>query len=202
MNSRPSEKFQLLRTNSNTSPEEADDDSDLDDVTPDEQDKPLPMRSVLTRPVFITIANYAMLALLSAVLEACTPLIWSTPVEFGGLNMHPESIGMWMSLYGGIDGLFQFFFFPRFFSRLGLRNVFVCSIFSSAVIFVIFPFENLATLAGKGPNVVVYVLIIVQLLSLCFFDSGYRKCSYIRFYIDTDTGDSYDIHVCFVGRSE
>ena len=184
MNSRPSEKYQLARTNPSTSPEEeADDDSDLDDVTPEESDKPLPMRSVLTRPVLTTIANYAMLALLSAILEACTPLIWSTPVKFGGLNMHPESIGMWMSLYGGIDGIFQFFFFPRFFSRLGLRNVFVCSIFSSAVIFVIFPFENLATLAGKGPNVVVYVLIMVQLLSLCFFDSGYRKCFFLPLFL-------------------
>jgi MFS family permease len=172
LNSRPSEKFQLARTNPNTSPEEEDDDSDLD-VTPDESDKPLPMRSVLTRPVLITVANYAMLALLSAVLESCAPLVWSTPVEFGGLNMDPETMGMWMSLYGGIDGIFQFFFFPRFFKRLGLRNVFFCSISSCAVIFIIFPFENLAILAGGGPNVAVWLLIIMQLLSLCFFDSGY-----------------------------
>jgi hypothetical protein len=133
------------------------------------------MRSVLTKPVLVTVANYGMLALLNAVVESCTPLVWSTPVEYGGLNMNPETIGMWMSLYGGIDGIFQLFFFPRFFSRLGLRNVFVCSISSCAVIFVIFPFENLATLAGGGPNVVVRLLIMVQLLSLCFFDSGYRE---------------------------
>ncbi|KAN0136088.1 major facilitator superfamily [Lactarius tabidus] len=172
LNSRPSEKYQLARTNPNTSSEEEDDDPDLD-ITPDESDKPLPMRSVLTRPVLTTIANYAMLALLSAILESCAPLVWSTPVEFGGLNMNPETIGMWMSLYGGIDGIFQFFVFPRFFSRVGLRNVFMCSISSCAVIFIIFPFENLAMLAGGGPNVVVWLLIIVQLLSLCFFDSGY-----------------------------
>ncbi|KAN0136089.1 major facilitator superfamily [Lactarius tabidus] len=169
LNSRPSEKSQLARSNSSTFPEEADDDSILA-ATPD---KPLPMRSVLTKPVLVTVANYGMLALLNAVVESCTPLVWSTPVEYGGLNMNPETIGMWMSLYGGIDGIFQLFFFPRFFSRLGLRNVFFCSISSCAVIFLIFPFENLATLAGGGPNVVVRLLIMVQLLSLCFFDSGY-----------------------------
>jgi hypothetical protein len=163
------------------------------------------MRSVLTRPVLITVANYAMLALLSAVLESCAPLVWSTPVEFGGLNMDPETMGMWMSLYGGIDGIFQFFFFPRFFKRLGLRNVFFCSISSCAVIFIIFPFENLAILAGGGPNVAVWLLIIMQLLSLCFFDSGYRKCFFSLSSRPTQiliAHTSYNIHVRFIGCSE
>jgi hypothetical protein len=100
-------------------------------------------------------------------------------------------------------------FFPRFFRRLGLRNVFVCSIFSCAVIFVIFPFENLATLAGGGPNVVVWMLIMVQLLSLCFFDSGYRKFFSHHLsspHADADDMDlgtlSYNVHVHFVGRAE
>ncbi|KAF8267245.1 MFS general substrate transporter [Lactarius quietus] len=172
LNSRPSEKIQLARVNTNASSEEEDDDSDLD-VTPDQSDKPLPMSSVLTKPVLVTIANYAMLALLSTIMEACTPLVWSTPIEYGGLNLDPATIGMWMSLYGGLDGIFQFFVFPHYINRIGLRLVFVCSILSCAVIFVIFPFENLAAVAGKGPNMVVWLLIILQLLSLCIFDSGY-----------------------------
>jgi hypothetical protein len=198
---RPSEKFRLARTAS--AEESDDDDSDLD-VTPDESDKPLPMRAVITKPVLITIANYAMLALLSGVLEACTPLVWSTPVEFGGLNLSPEYIGMWMSLYGGIDGLFQFFVFPIFFSRFGLRRVFVCSIFSAAVIFVIFPFENIVLRAGGGLNVAVWLLIILQLVSLCFFDSGYREL-YLLYSsgLILMTGSlSHDIHVRFIGCSE
>ena len=136
------------------------------------------MRAVLTIPVLVSVANYAMLMLLNTIINACTPLVWSTPVEFGGLNLSPESIGMWMSLLGGMDGLFQFFVFPRLSSRFGLRRVFVCSIFSSAVIFVIFPFENLALVAGGGGlNVAVWLLIILQLVSLCIFHSGYRKFS-------------------------
>jgi hypothetical protein len=202
LNSRPSEKFQLART---TSPEESDDDDSDVDMTPDESDKPLPMRAVITKPVLITIANYAMLALLSAVLEACTPLVWSTPIEFGGLNLSPEYIGLWMSLYGGMDGLFQFFVFPRFFNRFGLRRVFVCSIFSTAVIFILFPFENIFIRAGGGLNVVVWLLIILQLVSLCFFDSGYREL-YFFFYslppiLMTDHS-SYNIHVRFIVCSE
>jgi hypothetical protein len=142
-------------------------------MTPDESDKPLPLRSVLTKPVIVTLANYAMLTLLNGALESYFPLVWSTPVEFGGLNLNPASIGMWLSLYGGMNGIFQFFFFSHFISRFGPRRVFVFSIVSSAVILTIFPFENLALVAGGGSNLVVWLLIIMQLSSLCVFDMGY-----------------------------
>jgi hypothetical protein len=145
-------------------------------MTPDESDKPLPLRSVLTKPVIVTLANYAMLTLLNGALESYFPLVWSTPVEFGGLNLNPASIGMWLSLYGGMNGIFQLFFFSHFISRFGPRRVFVFSIVSSAVILTIFPFENLALVAGGGSNLVVWLLIIMQLSSLCVFDMGYGKC--------------------------
>ena len=188
MNSRPSEEFQLKRTNFDTSPED-DDSSDLD-ITPDESDKPLPLRSVITKPVLITVANYAMLAFLGAVLESCIPLVWSTPIQYGGLNLSPASIGMWMSLYGGADGIFQLFFNPRFVNRFGLRRVFFSSISSCAVIFLIFPFENLAAVAGNGPNVVVWLLITLQLVSLCFFDSGYRMSFSLYIFVHLNAYDA------------
>jgi len=70
-------------------------------------------------------------------------------------------------------GSSNFFFFPHFFRWIGLRRVFVSSIFSCAAILVIFPFENLAVVVGGGPNVVASLFIILQLLLYCFFDSGY-----------------------------
>jgi MFS family permease len=144
-------------------------------MIPNESDKLLPLRSVLTKPVVIAVANYSMLSLLDSVLESYIPLVWSTPVEYGGLNLSPASIGMWLSLYGGMDGIFQFVFFPHFISRFGQRRVFVFSIVSSAVILAIFPFENLAMAAGGGPNLVVWLLIILQMSALCIFDMGYGK---------------------------
>jgi len=130
---------------------------------------------VLTKPVIITVANYAMLALLDSAVMSYIPLVWSTPVEYGGLNLNPASIGLWLSLYGVMDGIFQLAFFSHFISRFGLRRVFVFSIVSCAVIYAIFPFENLAVVAGGGPNMVVWLLIILQLSSLCIFDMGYGK---------------------------
>ena len=65
---------------------------------------------------------------------------------------------MWLSLYGGMNGIFQFLFFPHFIGRFGPRPVFVFNIVSSAAILAIFPFENLTVVVGGGPNLVVWLL--------------------------------------------
>jgi MFS family permease len=185
MSSSPSEKVQLARANSEAPQGEAGGTPDLNVVS---NDKPLPLRTVLTRPIVVSVANYGMLALLNAVVEAYTPLVWSTPVEYGGLNLRPASIGMWLSLYGGMNGIVQLIFFPQFVDRFGPRLVFVFSLISCAVIYTIFPFENLAVLIGGGPNMIVWILMLLQMSSLCIFDMGYGMFSYTLYclsYADT-----------------
>ncbi|KAH9059721.1 MFS general substrate transporter [Lactarius vividus] len=168
---RPSEKPQHARRNSDTQGE-AGDSPDLD-MQPNEPERPPPLRSVLTKPVVVTVANYAMLAFLDTVVMSYIPLVWSTPVEYGGLNLDPASIGLWLSLYGGMGGLFQLAFFSHLISRFGSRRVFVLSIISCAVIYAIFPFNNLVVVASGGPNPVVWILIFLQLSSWCIFDMGW-----------------------------
>ncbi|KAH9030844.1 MFS general substrate transporter [Lactarius deliciosus] len=152
INLRPPGKPRQARRNSDTPEGEASDVPDLN-----EPEKPPPLRSVLTKPVVVTLINYAMLAFLEAVVMSYIPLVWSTPVEYGGLGLSPASIGLWLSLY----------------YRFGSRCVFFFSITSCAVIYAIFPFENLAVVAGGGPNMAVWMLIILQLSSLCILDMGH-----------------------------
>ncbi|KAH9059713.1 major facilitator superfamily domain-containing protein [Lactarius vividus] len=170
LDSRPLEKLQLPSPNS-PAQGEACDTPDLD-MSSNELDGPLPLRSVLTKPVVITTINYALLVLLNGAAMSYIPLVWSTPVEYGGLDLSPASIGLGLSLYGGMGGFFQFLFFSYFVSHFGLRRVFIFSIASCAVIYTLFPFENLAVASG-GPNLVVWLLIIFQMSSLCVFDMGY-----------------------------
>ncbi|KAH9005446.1 MFS general substrate transporter [Lactarius hatsudake] len=168
LDSRPSERLRLARPNSYTQGET----SDSPDLASNESDKPLPLRSVLTKPVVITTINHALLVLLNGAAMSYIPLVWSTPVEYGGLNLSPASIGLGLSLYGGMGGFFQFIFFSHFVSRFGLRRVLIFSIASCAVIYTLFPFENLAVASG-GPYLVVWLLIILQMSSLCVFDMAY-----------------------------
>jgi hypothetical protein len=188
MNSRPSEKLRLARTHSGTPQEESRDSPDLD-MAPNEADRPpLPLRSLLTKPVVVTIANQAMLSLINAVAMSYIPLVWSTPVEYGGLSMSPASIGVGLSVYGSIGGVFQVSLFSHFVSHFGLRRVFLSAIIAGAVIYVVFPFENLAMVAGGGQNLIVWLLIILQMFSLCVFDMGYSKST-------SHTPSSYPVRI-------
>ncbi|KAH9008157.1 hypothetical protein EDB83DRAFT_2681535 [Lactarius deliciosus] len=149
LDSRPSERLRLASPNSDSLQREAGDSPALD-MSSNESDKPLSLRSVLTRPAVVTIANYTLFAMLSAVVAVYIPLVWSTPVEYGGLNLDPASIGLVLSVYGGMGGFFQFVFFSHFISRFDLRLV-----------------------AYGGPNFIIWLFIILQMSSLCIFNMGY-----------------------------
>lgn len=135
---------------------------------------------LLTKPVIISITNYAMLALLDMSAMALVPLVWSTPIEMGGLNLSPASIGLWLSAYGCLNGVLQFALFPRVVGRLGPGRVVLASIASYVIIYTMFPFENMAarhaTAAhGSGTNTTVWLLVILQLASICITDMGFSE---------------------------
>ena len=128
--------------------------------------KPPPLRSLFTRPVLTSIANYAIITLLQMACAALIPLVWSTPVKFGGLDLSPVSIGLCMSVFGCIDGIFQFAVFPRVVGRFGLRCVLATCIVACAVVIIMFPLENFTLRhATGGSTMTVGPLIFVQLLS-------------------------------------
>ncbi|KAH8985277.1 hypothetical protein EDB92DRAFT_1883308 [Lactarius akahatsu] len=90
------------------------------------------------------------------------PLVWSTSVEFGGLSMSPTSVGLWISGYGFINGIFQFVALPRMVGRFGPRRIFI------ACIILYFPSYILRDL-----NLVAALLIVLQLLATSFSDMGF-----------------------------
>ncbi|KAH9165756.1 MFS general substrate transporter [Lactarius sanguifluus] len=152
-------------------------------LPPKGSEKPPPLRSILTRPVLISISSYAMLSLLGTASDALIPLVWSTSVELGGLGLSPASIGLWMSGYGWMNGIVQYVLFPRFVSRLGLRRAFLTSVSMCALTYALFPFENLALRnASSGSEVTERLLIMLQLLSAGIADMGY---STIYMYISS-----------------
>ena len=150
--------------------------TDVRNAPPEDMQKPPPLSGLLTRPVLITIANYAMLSFLEMSAMTLVPLIWSRPVEFGGLNFSPVSIGLWISLSGCMEGIFQFSVFPRVVARFGMRRVFVSSIAIATVIFAMFPLENLVIRhTTGGPGAMIGLLILLHFLSLSIHGMGSGK---------------------------
>lgn len=137
-------------------------------------EQPLPLRSLLTRPVVISIANYGTLALLEIAASALIPLVWSTAIELGGLGLTPASIGLWMSAYGCVSAMFQIAFFPRLVARFGPGRVVVATAVAFGLLYALFPFENMLA-RGTGTATVVWPLIVLQLVSLSVSDLGFSS---------------------------
>ena len=138
-----------------------------------DMEKPLPLRALLTRPVIISVANYAMIALIDMAAGVLIPLVWSTSVELGGLSMSPASIGSWITVCGLMSSILQFSTFPRLVRRFGSRRVFITSILCFFPVYTMFPLENLASRhSSRDANLVTVLLIILQLSALSFSDIG------------------------------
>lgn len=139
-------------------------------------EQPLPLRDLLTRPVIVSVANYAMIGLIDMGAIALIPLVWSTSVELGGLSMSPEYIGLWMTGCGLLNCIFQFVALPCLVRRFGPRSIFITSILCFFPVYVMFPFENLAARhSSRGTNLTTVLLISLQLLALSLSDMGFGK---------------------------
>ncbi|KAI0275665.1 major facilitator superfamily domain-containing protein [Russula aff. rugulosa BPL654] len=147
----------------------------MDGSKDEDEEKPMSLRDLLTRPVVISIANYGLIGLLEMIAGVLIPLVWSTPVEFGGLSMSPASIGLWMAGYGLLNGIFQFVAFPHIVERFGPRCVFIVSISSFAPMYLMLFFENLTMRHIYGGASLTVLLIILQLSSIAIADMGFSS---------------------------
>jgi hypothetical protein len=157
----------------------------LDEPLKDEE-KPTSLRSLLTKPVVISVANYGMIGLLEMMAGVLIPLVWSTPIELGGLSMSPASIGLWMAGYGSLNGLYQFVIFPFIVERFGPRRVFIVSIASFIPMYLLLFFENLTLRYASGFASMTIFLIVLQLSSMAIADMGFGKFKSFATSILTD----------------
>ncbi|PFH48474.1 hypothetical protein AMATHDRAFT_149810 [Amanita thiersii Skay4041] len=133
---------------------------------PDDE-KPLPLRSLLTRKVILAAGNYASLSLIDIAYRAIQPVFFSTPIEDGGLGLSPLQIGKIMSTYGILNGIFQICFFARIHDWWGSKKTFIVGVAATLPVFAAFPVINyLARVDGYGLSVwmVVGLQVVLSIL--------------------------------------
>jgi len=120
----------------------------------------------------ISIANYVTLAFLNISVNALLPLFFHMPVEMGGLDLDPATIGYIIGLYGAGTGLFQLLFFAKLVRRFGTRKVFIMSVSTFVPVFLMFPIVSLIA-KQWGLCWTVWVLVFSILSLLFFMDTAY-----------------------------
>ncbi|KAG6849264.1 hypothetical protein H0H93_009920 [Arthromyces matolae] len=105
--------------------------------------KPIPLRHIINSRTIISIGHYALSALLEMAFRAIQPLFLATPVQFGGLELSPPSIGSILSTGGAVTGVAQLFVFPLIHRRLGSKSTFVIGLVLTIPVFLSFPIAHL-----------------------------------------------------------
>lgn len=154
--------FQLVKNQKNTEGQA---------VTPD-SDKPLSLRSLLTKRVIMAAGNYALLSLIEIAFRAIQPVFLSTPVALGGLDLSPSVIGTLLSISGVLNAIFQVFFSAKVIGHWGTKKTYLVALVFALLSFASFPILSLLVWKG-GMSRLVWALVTVHTVVPIGMNMGY-----------------------------
>jgi hypothetical protein len=136
----------------------------------------LTLRSLLVRPVLLTIVNYAFLAFTDQCLVVLQPLMYSSSISVGGLGFTSFTIGIIMGIWGIINGIVSIFAFPKILRRFGIRRLYIVSFASYLVCLAAFPIMSIFVKRSGSVDAKVWIILIVQLIFYILAYMGYGEC--------------------------
>ncbi|KAF9009604.1 major facilitator superfamily multidrug-resistance, DHA1 sub-family [Cyathus striatus] len=136
-------------------------------------DKPPPLRDLVTRRVAFICLSYVFLAFTDMAQQVLLPLMLSTPIKYGGLGLDPYTIGTTMGTWGFANAFVQIMFLGRLLRRFGARNVFLFSYSCFFFGVLCYPIASYFARQAGGVDIKVAVVIFVHLLfrltvSMCY----------------------------------
>jgi hypothetical protein len=140
----------------------------------------------------VTLVNYGILSFLDASLYSTFPLLLASPIESGGLNFPPKTIGYMLGTASLCHGLIQAFCFARILKLWDSKKVYAASIIAYIFLFIMMPITNaLARRAGRVTPVIWGLLVLTEIA--CF--SSYSAYSQLNMYYSGQ--DTFLMPRCF-----
>ncbi|KAF5333678.1 hypothetical protein D9611_002661 [Ephemerocybe angulata] len=130
-------------------------------LAPVEEARP-PLSALLVFDYVVTISNYGFFSFIDMSVTVLIPLVYSTPLEYGGLGMNPFKISTIMATYGVFSGLMSVFFLGPMVRRYGPTKVYQYVIFAIFISLSAFPIENILARRGGGIDAWVALVIVIQ----------------------------------------
>ncbi|KAF4614192.1 hypothetical protein D9613_007944 [Agrocybe pediades] len=130
-------------------------------------DQPKPpndgIRSILIRPVLMTCLNHIFLAFLDMSHFALIPLMYSTPLEFGGLGLDPFQIGFTLGTFGFLNALIQSIFLGGLIRKHGARKIYMIGFSSFLVCFSMYPCMKYFSQRAQRVDALTIMCMLTQL---------------------------------------
>ncbi len=109
--------------------------------------------------------NYISLMFLDMANAVLLPLMYSTPLEYGGLGLTPFYISTALGCFGIINAIFQAKFLGNWTRNLGRRRLYQFGILSVPVSFSMFSIMKYFAQKAGGVGTLVWICIVVHLAS-------------------------------------
>ncbi|KIJ14300.1 Drug:H+ antiporter-1 family protein [Paxillus involutus ATCC 200175] len=136
--------------------------------------QPIPIKTLMkTYSVMIPIANYGTLALVEIGVLVLLPLFYSAPVEIGGLGFPPSTIGLFLAVFGVVDGLVQALFVAKIINKIGAKNLFCWAVLFYYPLIALFPIMSAVVIAHGKVGLMIWTLLILQLIFMVLMDMSY-----------------------------
>jgi hypothetical protein len=120
-------------------------------------------RSLGTQRVVITLVNYAFTVFMESATSAILPLLYASPISYGGLGFSTFFIGIIMSVSGLMLGLSSILLFPFLSRKLGLTYLYRVGFAGFLVVQALYAL--MSTLARRSGRVdgLVWAILALQL---------------------------------------
>jgi len=141
------------------------------------QPEPSSSRTLLTQPVLLTISAHGWFSFLEIASWVLLPLVYTTPIKYGGLGLDPATMGICMAVYGVLKGVLQLTVFHRILDFLGLRTALITFMSSLIPLFLLFPVGS-THVRNAGTNLALWALVLTQLVSTIGVNMAYG-CTFI-----------------------
>jgi hypothetical protein len=144
-------------------------------ISPREEcSEPVPLKTLLTYPVILSVSNYVTLAFMEIMFISLLPLFMAMPIELGGLGFTPMAIGYVLGTVGIWSGIFSMLFLAKLHRRFGERRVFIVGMLGFSVNFTMLPLINIVA-HRTGVTWVVWCLLTFSLSLVPVMDACYSK---------------------------
>ncbi|KIY50327.1 MFS general substrate transporter [Fistulina hepatica ATCC 64428] len=131
---------------------------------------PPPFLSFFNPMLRLVLVNYGLLVFADMACFALLPLMYSTPIRYGGLGLSPHNIGMIMGLEGLYNIFIQVFVAGRLIRRFGPRTMQIVGSLTLVYIMAFYPVLSYVAHQKGGVDAIVYALS--EWLLFC----GYSTC--------------------------
>ncbi|PPR03542.1 hypothetical protein CVT24_007029 [Panaeolus cyanescens] len=131
--------------------------------TPSSQSSSVRLSALMTRPLLITLLNYAFLSFIDMGHVTLVPLIYSTSISLGGLGLDPFKIGVTLGTFGCVNSLVQARVLGPFLRKFGSRKVYMASCASLFVCIGMYPIMRFFVSRSGQVDGFVIACIVIQL---------------------------------------